>query len=104
MEVNPITSVTREIIRTTLLEKVIPKLCDIWPVENSRSTIYIQQYNARTHVNSNDAAFQSAASQNGFDIRLRCQLANSPDMNILDLGFFKAIQSLQEKQRKEEYR
>lgn len=38
------------------------------------------------------------ASEGGFDIRLTCQPPNYPDLNVLDLGFFKAIQSLQQKE------
>ena len=37
------------------------------------------------------------ASQDGFDIRLMCQPSNSPYLNVLDLDFFNAIQSLQYK-------
>lgn len=35
--------------------------------------------------------------KHGYDIRLVCQLANSPDLNILDLRFFNSIQSIQYK-------
>ncbi|KAL4569941.1 hypothetical protein LXL04_025589 [Taraxacum kok-saghyz] len=42
--------------------------------------------------------FLEAASQDGFDIRLSFQPSNSPDLNVLDLGFFRAIQSLQEQE------
>ncbi|KAF7141606.1 hypothetical protein RHSIM_Rhsim06G0137900 [Rhododendron simsii] len=42
-----------------------------------------------------DAEFLKAASQEGFDICLLFQPPQSPDMNVLDLGFFRAIQSLQ---------
>ncbi|GAA0142538.1 hypothetical protein LIER_03415 [Lithospermum erythrorhizon] len=62
-----------------------------------RKVIFIQQNNARTHVNPNDAYFQLAASQSGLDIHLVCQPPNSPNLNILDIGFFNAIQSLQHK-------
>jgi hypothetical protein len=31
----------------------------------------------------------------GWNIRLICQTANSPDLNILDLAFFSALQSVQ---------
>ncbi|KAI5410613.1 hypothetical protein KIW84_055943 [Lathyrus oleraceus] len=48
--------------------------------------------NARTHINHDDPLFREAATKDGFDIRLMCQPANSPDLNILDLGFFSAIQ------------
>jgi len=44
-----------------------------------------------------DPIFCEAAKQNGFDIRLICQPPNSPDFNILDLGFFRAIQAIQYK-------
>ncbi|KAH7853670.1 hypothetical protein Vadar_005306 [Vaccinium darrowii] len=39
--------------------------------------------------------FLEAANRDGLDIRLSCQPPNSHDMNVLDLGFFRAIQSLQ---------
>ena len=42
-----------------------------------------------------DVEFIEAATREGFDVRLSFQLPNSPDMNVLDLGYFKAIQSLQ---------
>ncbi|KAK2375902.1 hypothetical protein QL285_076755 [Trifolium repens] len=32
------------------------------------------------------------------DIRLICQPPNSPDLNVMDLGFFNSIQSLQQKE------
>ncbi|KAH0675802.1 hypothetical protein KY285_023603 [Solanum tuberosum] len=50
--------------------------------------------NARTHINYDDEEFRRAATEDGFDIRLMWQPPNSPDLNILDLGFFGAIQSL----------
>jgi len=31
----------------------------------------------------------------GLNVSIECQPANSPDLNVLDLGFFNAIQSLQ---------
>ena len=40
-----------------------------------------------------DPKFISAAIQDGYEIQLICQLLNSLDVNILDLGFFNAIQS-----------
>nr|GEV19072.1 retrovirus-related Pol polyprotein from transposon TNT 1-94 [Tanacetum cinerariifolium] len=46
----------------------------------------------------NDIDFMEVASQDGFDIRLCFQPPNSPDLNVLDLGYFRAIQSLQEQE------
>lgn len=97
LETKPMTSVTREIIKQFMLKQVLPNTMEIWPREDIGRPIFIQQDNARTHISCDDEDFCRAASQNGFDIRLMCQPANSPDLNILDLGFFRAIQSLQHK-------
>ena len=39
--------------------------------------------------------FREAATLDGFSFQLLQQLPNSPDMNVLDLGFFRSIQALQ---------
>jgi hypothetical protein len=61
------------------------------------SPIYIQQDNAPSHLKLDDPLFCEAAKRDGFDIRLICQPPNSPDFNVLDLGFFRAIQTIQYK-------
>ena len=63
-----------------------------------RNPIFIQQDNARTHIDHDDAEFCREANKDGFNIRLMCQLANSQDLNVLDLGFFSSIESLQYKE------
>ncbi|CAE6199218.1 unnamed protein product [Arabidopsis arenosa] len=91
LELKLMTSIKREDIKEFLIEKVIPRIRERWPQEDFGKTIFIQQDNARTHVDPEDEEFQAAASDHGFDIRLMCQPPNSPDLNILDLGFFNAI-------------
>jgi len=59
--------------------------------------IFIQQDNACTHIAIDDPAFVQAAQADGWDIRLTSQPPNSPDLNVLDLGIFAAIQALSEK-------
>lgn len=98
LELKASTSVKREDIKAFLIEKVLPNIQEKWPKEDRGKTIFIQQDNARTHVECGDKDFQEAASKTSFDIHLMCQPANSPDLNILDLGFFSAIQSLQHKE------
>lgn len=98
LETKPITSVTKEVIRAFLLEKVIPVIKNVWPVEELGQIIFIQQDNARTHIRPDDEQFNLVASQTRFDIKLMCQPPNSPDLNVLDLGFFRSIQSLQDKE------
>ncbi|XP_057770758.1 uncharacterized protein LOC130990549 [Salvia miltiorrhiza] len=94
LETKPVASVTKQVIRAGFLENLLPAIREKWPSLNGRR-IYIQQDNAKPHLHVNDPEFVEAARQDGFDIHLCCQPANSPDLNVLDLGFFRAIDSLQ---------
>ncbi|CAN6347256.1 unnamed protein product, partial [Urochloa humidicola] len=87
-------NVKRETSREFLIEKVIPAIVASWPQEDAGKTIWIQQDNARTHVPADDEAFENAVAKTGLDIRIMHQPPNSPDMNVLDLGFFASLQSL----------
>ena len=91
------TSVKKDTIRQFLIEKVLPAIKEKWTTEERGLPIFIQQDNARTHIDVNDPAFVQAAQADGWDIRLTCQPPNSPDLNVLDLGFFAAIQALFQK-------
>ncbi|XP_022013709.1 uncharacterized protein LOC110913170 [Helianthus annuus] len=97
METKPILSVTKEVTRSWLIDKVLPAIRDKWP-QGHTGPIFIQQDNAKPHISIDDEQFVQEASRGGFDIRLRFQPPNSPDLNVLDLGFFRAIQSLQEQE------
>ncbi|XP_042056175.1 uncharacterized protein LOC121800731 [Salvia splendens] len=94
METKAVHSVTKEVMRDCLINKIIPAIKARWSVWASKD-IYIQQDNATPHITAMDPEFQAVANSDGFRIQLICQPANSPDTNILDLGFFRAIQSLQ---------
>lgn len=93
----PITSITREVIRDFMINKVLPVIRAKWPREDVGRPIFIQQDNAPSHLKLDDPEFCEAAKQDGFDICLICQPPNSLDFNILDLGFFRAIQAIQYK-------
>jgi hypothetical protein len=86
---------TRNVIRQMFIEQLLPAIRNKWP--NKAEDITIQQDNAPAHIKVHDQEFVEAASKDGWKINLRFQPPNSPDCNILDLGFFAAIQSLQEK-------
>ena len=55
--------------------------------------IYLHHDNASTHFGSGFAPFVAAATDEEWDIRLTKQPANSPDLNINNLSFFRALQS-----------
>ncbi|KAG8069617.1 hypothetical protein GUJ93_ZPchr0006g43129 [Zizania palustris] len=94
MVTKAMTSVTKEVSRNFLVNKVLPAIKEKWPAEERGVPIYIQQDNAKTHIDVNDAQFVQVAQADGWNIHLMCQPPNSPDLNVLDLGFFAAIQSL----------
>ena len=64
--------------------------------------IFIQQDGARNHISCNDNIFNYALVENGINAILYTQAANSPDVNLLDLGFFRAIQSFNDAAPKNE--
>ena len=97
MVMKPITSITRDVIRDFMINQVLPAIRSKWPREDVGRPIFIQQDNAPSHLKVDDPEFCAAAKLGGFDIRLICQPPNSPDFNILDLGFFRAIQAIQYK-------
>ena len=78
-----------------LLEEVIPAIKAKWP-DYACKTIWLQQDNARPHISATDPDFIREATKDGWDIHLINQPAQSPDLNILDLGFFRAIQSIKD--------
>ncbi|XP_059627408.1 uncharacterized protein LOC132270231 [Cornus florida] len=98
LETKLILSVTKDVIRSCLIEKVLPAIRKRWLCSSMTETIFIQQDNARPHIDPRDSEFLEAACKDGFDIRLCFQPPNNPDMNVLDLGYFRAIQSLQHQQ------
>ncbi|GMI77351.1 hypothetical protein HRI_001404400 [Hibiscus trionum] len=94
LETKPILSVTKDVTRSCLINKVLPVIRAKWPSFRDKN-IFIQQDNAKPHIDIDDEQFLQAASLGDFNFQLFFQLSNSPDLNVLDLGYFRAIQSLQ---------
>ncbi|XP_068083535.1 facilitated trehalose transporter Tret1-2 homolog [Anabrus simplex] len=78
-----------------LIEKVLPHIQLKWPSWTASKPINMKQDNAKPHIDPSEPEFKAAASNTGLTIQLYCQPPNSPDMTVLDLGFFHAVQSLQ---------
>lgn len=81
--------------RRMMVECVIPAIKQAVPPEYKQKELIIQQDGAKAHVLCDDPVVIDACKKDGWNIRVECQPANSPDLNILDLGFFAALQSLQ---------
>jgi hypothetical protein len=86
-------NVTRNVYRKILINDVLPAIKKKFPCATTKKII-LQQDGAPCHILSNDAVFKKAAEKMGLDISILTQPANSPDLNILDLGFFRAIMAL----------
>jgi hypothetical protein len=87
------TVVTREVYRDLLIEKLLPAIALHWPGDTQQ--IRIQQDGARVHLLEGDPEWEQALEwlQMGIPIRLFTQPSNSPDLNICDLGFFRAVEA-----------
>ena len=87
-------TVAKEVYRELLISKLIPAILENWPGRDRMSrTIYIQQDGAKYHIREDDEEFNNALMEQDIDAKLYMQALNSPDVNLLDLGFFTAIQS-----------
>jgi len=92
------TSITRDVYRQILLYKVVPAIQDKWPRyqwDRADFQVRIQQDGAGSHIFPQDDLFKLQLRVMGLEDRvtLYTQPPNSPDMNINDLGFFRALQS-----------
>ena len=83
--------ITRDVYCEYLIEKFLPVVKEKWPTRNGR--IQLQQDGAKSHILEDDVEFKEAVAEIGLNLTVFTQLPNSPDTNILDLGFFRAIQS-----------
>lgn len=98
----PIT-VNMDETRKVLTEILLPAIKAKFPqrqnvLRRKPILIKIQQDNARPHLSADDIVFVTAAAKNaGLDIRLVNQPAQSPDMNILDLGICAAVAAAKKK-------
>lgn len=86
-------SITKDVYRKMLVEKVLPDILAKWPDSNP---ILLQQDGAPAHINDDDEVFKQKVLELFSDagaVRLYTQPAQSPDLNINDLGFFASLQS-----------
>ena len=95
--------VTEEVYRELHISKLIQAILKNWPRRDRMlRTIYIQQDGAKTHIRQDDEEFNNALMESDIDAKLYMQTLNSPDANLLDLGFFRAIQSFNDASPKNE--
>ena len=95
--------VTKGVYRELLISKLSLAIVEKWPRTDRLSRkIWIQQDGAKSHINTDDEEFREAIQDQELNAGLYTQAANSPDVNLLDLGFFRAIQSFNDAAPKNE--
>ncbi|KAF0692128.1 Aste57867_16754 [Aphanomyces stellatus] len=90
------TTVTGDVYRDMILRNVIPAIQAKMPAIGRRETINIQQDNAGPHQQLTTDFLRAHGVER---IDIVPQPAQSPDFNVLDLGLFNSIQSLQYQKR-----
>jgi hypothetical protein len=81
--------------RRMVLDHVIPAVLMKTPADRLRRGVYLQQDNAGPHRSITSEVVAKEADTGTYTVAIKNQPPNSPDFNVLDLGFFNSIQSLQ---------
>ena len=89
-ELKPI-NVTGEVFCSYMVNKVLPAVRkQFW---HAKTSVVIQLDGARPHWKASiQPELEAALHFEGFKIKLVQQPSNSPDLNVLDLGFFSSLQ------------
>lgn len=88
-------SVTKSTYRAMLLHHVLPAIRSKWPDPSPLNVIRVQHDNAPAHAVHDDPEIQCALAHATCPLSLFAQPPNSPDLNVLDLGVFNALQARQ---------
>ena len=83
--------ITRDVYCEYLIQKFLPAVKERWPMRNKR--IEFQQDGAKSHILEDGMEFKEVVDEIGLNLTVFTQSPNLPDTNILNLGFFRAIQS-----------
>ena len=77
--------ITQDVYQEYLIQKLLPAIKQKWPMNNRR--IQLQQDGTKSHILDDDEEFKEAVDKIGLNLTMYTQSPNSPDTNILDLGF-----------------
>ena len=82
--------ITQDVYREYVIQKFLPAVKERWPTPNRR--IGLQQDGAKSHILEDNVEFKEVVDKIGLNLTMFTQSPNSPDTDILNLGFFRAIQ------------
>ena len=82
-------ALTKEAYQELLIPRLLPAIVEKWPwTDQLLRKILIQQDGAKRYISADDNEFNEALIDQNINAELYAQPANSPDVNLLDLGFF----------------
>ena len=87
-------SLDRNLYRQMMVNLVLPAIKEKFPY-HTKNVVVIQQDNATAHTLRNDPAILKKIASLQMNIDYINQPPNSPDLNICDLTFFRALQTMQ---------
>ena len=94
---------TKEVYHELLISKLLLAIVEKWPrMDRLSRKIWIHQDGTKSYISADDNEFKEALNAQEINAELYTQAANSPDVNLLDLGFFQAIQSFNDTAPKNE--
>ena len=97
MITKPINSVNVDVYREYLINKVIPAVVEKWPRSQIDVMFNIKHDNIGPHIKEEDPNVVASSRASGLDIIFSFQTTKIPHLNVLDLGYFISIHSLQYK-------
>ena len=81
--------VTKDVYHELLISKLLPAIVEKWPqMDQLLRKIWIQQDGTKSHISADGNDFKEALNAQEINAELYTQAVNSPDVNLLDLGFF----------------
>ena len=82
-------TVTKEVYQELLISTLLPAIMEKWPqTDRLPRKIFIQQDGAKSHICEDDNKFNDTLTEQDINAELYTQAVNSPDVNLLNLGFF----------------
>ena len=83
--------ITWDVYCEYLIQKLLPAIKERWKMNNRR--IQLQQDGAKSYILEDNVEFKEVVEEIGLNLTMYTQSPSLPDTNILDVGFFRAIQS-----------
>ena len=91
--VKEITSVDKTLIKNIFVRGLLTSIINKFPKD--RKEIIIQFDNSSPHIKDDDVDWRESVEEIGIKLKIKHHTYNSPDLNVLDLGYFNDVHYLE---------